>query len=69
LQQLGVADPPLSGLLMIHEPAIFRLIVKSDLPSAQRFERWVFGDSLPTIRKPAPHSALQPAADQRLIPD
>jgi prophage antirepressor-like protein len=66
LQQLGVADPPLSGLLMIHEPAIFRLIVKGDLPSAQR---WVFEDFLPTIRKTGSYGALQPAADQRLIPD
>lgn len=35
----------------IPEPDLYRLIVASKLPSAQKFERWVFEEVLPTIRK------------------
>lgn len=36
---------------IINEPDMFRLIVNSHLPAAERFERWVFEDVLPTLRK------------------
>ena len=35
----------------IPEGDVYRLIVHSKLPKAQEFERWVFDDVLPTIRK------------------
>lgn len=35
----------------ISEGNLYRLIVHSKLPSAERFERWVFDEVLPTIRK------------------
>jgi len=35
----------------IPESDVYRLITHSKLPSAERFERWVFDDVLPTIRK------------------
>ena len=35
----------------IPEGDIYRLIVKSKLPSAERFEAWVFDEVLPSIRK------------------
>lgn len=35
----------------IPEGDLYRLIVKSKLPSAEKFERWVFDEVLPTIRK------------------
>ena len=35
----------------ISEGNLYRLIVRSKLESAQRFETWVFDDVLPTIRK------------------
>lgn len=38
-------------MLFITEGDIYRLIVKSKLPSAQKFESWVFDEVLPTIRK------------------
>ena len=38
-------------LLFIPEGDVYRLIVHSKLPSAERFERWVFDEVLPTIRK------------------
>lgn len=35
----------------IPEGDLYRLIVKSKLPAAEKFERWVFDEVLPTIRK------------------
>ena len=35
----------------IPEGDLYRLIVKSKLPSAEKFERWIFDDVIPTIRK------------------
>jgi len=35
----------------ISEGDVYRLIVHSKLPSAERFEKWVFDEVLPTIRK------------------
>lgn len=36
---------------VLSEPDVLRLIVNSTLPAADRFERWVFEDVLPSIRK------------------
>lgn len=36
---------------VIPEGDIYRLIANSELPSAERFESWVFDEVLPTIRK------------------
>ena len=33
------------------EGNLYRLIIRSKLPAAERFERWVFDEVLPTIRK------------------
>lgn len=38
-------------MLFIPEGDVYRLIVHSKLPSAEKFERWVFDDVLPTIRR------------------
>jgi prophage antirepressor-like protein len=35
----------------IPEGDLYRLIVRSKLPSAERFEKWVFDEVLPSIRK------------------
>jgi len=36
---------------IIPEPDLYRLIAKSELPAAERFEAWIFEEVLPTIRK------------------
>lgn len=38
-------------VLFITEGDIYRLIMKSKLPSAEEFERWVMDEVLPSIRK------------------
>jgi len=41
----------LQKIRLINEPDLFRLAVNSKLPSAEKFERWVFEEVLPAIRK------------------
>lgn len=36
---------------IIPERDVYRLIMRSKLPAAERFEEWVVGEVLPTIRK------------------
>lgn len=48
------ATPTAGGvqnLSYIGEGDLYRLIVHSKLPSAERFEKWIFEELLPTIRK------------------
>ena len=46
---------PISGKMQeinfISEGDVYRLIVKSNLPKAEKFEKWIFDEVLPTIRK------------------
>jgi len=42
---------------LISEPDMLRLVVNSTLPSAERFERWVFEEVLPSIRKTGTYTA------------
>lgn len=42
---------PNRGLQIISERDLYRLIMSSQLESAQEFEEWVVGEVLPTIRK------------------
>ena len=46
---------PISGKIQeinfIHEGDVYRLITHSKLPSAEKFESWVFDEVLPAIRK------------------
>lgn len=46
--------PTISGeqqMVIINEPNVYRLIIKSKLPSAERFEEWLFEEVIPSIRK------------------
>ena len=48
-------DIPTNGgvqtMSFIPEGDIYRLIIRSKLPSAEKFERWIFDEVLPSIRK------------------
>ena len=41
----------LQTVKIIPEGDIYRLIIRSKLPTAQKFEKWVFDEVLPTLRK------------------
>lgn len=45
---------------VISEPDVYRLIVKSKLPSAEKFERWVFEEVIPSLRKTGSYSMKEP---------
>ncbi|MDF4005302.1 Bro-N domain-containing protein [Luteibacter sp. PPL552] len=45
---------------VLNEANVLRLIVSSNLPEAERFERWVFEEVLPTIRRTGSYSAGAP---------
>lgn len=44
-------------LRVLTEPDVLRLIVSSTLPAAERFEKWVFEEVLPTLRKTGQYTA------------
>lgn len=49
---------------VLSEPDVLRLIISCNLPAADKFERWVFEDVLPTIRKTGSYTppSVTPAA-------
>lgn len=47
----GTPDMRLNSTNFIPEGDVYRLITHSKLPSAERFERWVFDEVLPSIRR------------------
>ena len=49
--QHGITTQQITEMNYIPEGDLFRLIVKSNLPAADKFERWVFDEVLPSIRK------------------
>lgn len=64
----------MQNVRVLTEPDVLRLIVNSNLPAAQAFERWVFEDVLPTIRKNGSYalpavksSALEPVKEFKAL--
>lgn len=49
--QHGTTTIQTNAMLFITEGNVYRLITHSKLPSAERFEAWVFEEVLPSIRK------------------
>ena len=49
--QYGVISEQKSEIKYISEGNLYRLIIRSKLPKAEEFEKWVFDEVLPTIRK------------------
>jgi len=56
----GLLDPQ---TIVIPERDIYRLVMRSRLPSAERFEEWVVGEVLPTIRKTGSYDAQEKPQD------
>lgn len=59
----------LQEVSFITEPDLYRLIVGSKLPSAQRFEAWIFEDVLPTIRRTGHYGSSVEDHFNRLLQD
>lgn len=62
---------PISGkeqeINFIPESDVYRLIIRSKLPEAERFEKWVVEEVLPSIRKTGSYSIKKP--DSYMIED
>ena len=65
--QFGVMTEQAVEKNYIPEGDLYRLIARSKLPEAERFERWVFDDVLPSIRQTGAY--LTPAAMEQLVND
>ena len=51
LKQGVLTEGGIQQVNYIPEGDLYRLIVNSKLPAAERFERWVFDEVLPALRK------------------
>ncbi|WP_075321466.1 BRO-N domain-containing protein [Histophilus somni] len=54
--------------IFINEPNLYRLIIKSRKPEAEKFEAWVFEEVLPQLRKTGKY-ALQNSAENQPLAD
>ena len=50
----------MQNVRVIAEPDVLRLIIGSRLPAAERFERWVFEEVLPAIRRDGGYMVARP---------
>lgn len=51
LQKLGLNDFGTKGGVLINESGFYSLILRSEMPKAKQFKRWVTSEVLPSIRK------------------
>lgn len=54
---------------IIPEGDIYRLVIKSDLPGAEKFESWIFDEVLPAIRKHGAYMTPEKIEEVLLNPD
>ncbi len=65
--QHGVTTEQIVNTNYIPEGDLYRLIIRSQLPAAERFEAWVFDEVLPSIRKTGVYATHESA--ERLLND
>ena len=59
LKQGVLTEGGIQQVNYIPEGDLYRLIVNSKLPAAERFERWVFDEVLPALRKYSSYGEIQ----------
>lgn len=64
----GQIDTPsgVQNMILINEPGLYNVILRSDKPDAKDFKRWVTHEVLPSIRKTGSYS-VQPKTPAQLI--
>ena len=65
LKRGALTDGGIQEMSFIPEGDVYRLIARSKLPTAERFESWVFDEVLPAIRKNGEYK-ITPAQQNRL---
>ncbi|MFI3255511.1 MAG: BRO family protein [Eubacteriales bacterium] len=63
LKQGSPTSSGIQELSWIYEPDVYRLIIKSKLPAAEKFEAWLFEEVLPAIRKHGMYFTQDTVAD------
>lgn len=53
-------------MITVNEPGLYHLICRSNSPIAVPFQKWVFEEVLPSIRKTGEYSAPKPTAEIKL---
>lgn len=66
MASLGLEPKP-NGISLIGEPDVYRLILKSQLPSAERVQDWVCEDVLPSIREAGNYCHQRPKSQAEII--
>lgn len=67
--QHGTSTSQTVEMSFIPEGDVYRLVCNSKLPSAEKFERWVFDEVLPSIRKHGGYLTPQKVEEVLLNPD
>jgi prophage antirepressor-like protein len=49
--KMATLDGKLRDVMVLEEAGIYQLIFSSQLPSAKKFQKWIFEEVLPSIRK------------------
>jgi prophage antirepressor-like protein len=50
----------------ISEPGLYEMLCKSEMPAARPFQRWLFEEALPTIRRTGGHALAQPSVQREI---
>ncbi|HEY3984991.1 BRO-N domain-containing protein [Cedecea sp.] len=66
MASLGLEPKP-NGISLIGEPDVYRLILKSQLPLAERVQDWVCEDVLPSIRETGSYCHQRPKSQAEII--
>lgn len=59
----------LQSLAYIDERNLYRLVMRSKLPSAEKFQEWVCGEVLPSIRKTGKYATQEQYAIPQTLPE
>lgn len=57
----------IQNMVIVNEPGLYNVILRSDKPEAKDFKRWVTHEVLPQIRKTGKYSTNQPMTPAQLI--
>jgi prophage antirepressor-like protein len=54
-------------MLVVSEPGLYRLVMRSDKPEARHFQKWVFHDVLPSIRRTGSYAVKPLSLAEQLL--
>jgi prophage antirepressor-like protein len=57
----------LRDMSIINEKGLYRVIMRSDKPDAERFQDWVFGEVLPSIRKTGSYAVTAATPETTIV--